>query len=293
MSWKDAVSGSVGAVCLTYSGLPFDTVKVRAQVLPGGTLAVARQLVRTEGILSLFRGGSAALASALVDNITLFSLQRAIQRFIAPAAASEAALTPLQHALCGGLAGFCSATAICPAELIKCRMQAAEAGAAGGLALALAVLRAEGVGGLFRGWAPLVARDVPLQSLFFSSYQVHSAWMQSVHDSLFPGSSAAAAAQPSPPCDPPPVPGWRAYLAGGAAGSTAWLVIFPLDVVKSRMQVDSAGVARQGMLGTARAIHRAGGLPAFYRGMAPAVIRAFPANAALLWGVELATWALR
>ncbi len=310
-SWKDAASGSVGAVCLTYSGLPFDTLKVRAQTGAGaahrGALAAARQLVAAEGPLALWRGGGPALCSALLDNTTLFALQRSIQRWLAPGAACEAALTPLQHALCGGAAGFCAATAICPAELIKCRMQAAalrsggSGASASGAALALGVLRREGPAGLFRGWAPLVARDVPLQALFFASYQVHSAWMQRAHDALFPASAAAAAAADAADAAGA-VPSWRAYLAGGAAGSTAWLLIFPLDVIKSRMQVEgsaadggsgSSAGARLGMRATARALLREGGVAAFYKGLLPAVVRAFPANAALLWGVELATWALK
>jgi hypothetical protein len=300
-AWKDAAAGSFGAVCLTYSGLPFDTLKVRAQVGgSGGALAAARQLIAAEGVLALWRGGGPALCSALVDNTVLFALQRSIQRWLAPGAACEAELTPLQHALCGGAAGLCAATAICPAELIKCRMQAAalrssSGGArASGAALALGVLRSEGALGLFRGWAPLVARDVPLQSLFFASYQVHSAWMQGAHDALFPAAAAADAAAEE---RGGAVPSWRAYLAGGAAGSTAWLFIFPLDVIKSRMQVEGgagAGAARRlGMLATARAVLREGGVAGFYKGLAPAVLRAFPANAALLWGVELATWGLR
>ena len=65
-----------------------------------------------------------ALASALIDNVVLFTLQRAFMRLVAPGAASEEALTLPQHALVGGAAGAFSATAICPAELIKCRMQA-------------------------------------------------------------------------------------------------------------------------------------------------------------------------
>jgi hypothetical protein len=299
--WQDAVSGSCGAVALTYSGLPFDTIKVRAQVarVPRSALAHARELVAAEGLLALWRGGGPALSSALLDNTVLFALQRGIQRLIAPGAASEAQLTPLQHALCGGLAALASATAICPAELIKCRMQAAALGGgrgglgASGAALALGVLRAEGPRGLFRGWAPLVARDVPLQAVFFSSYQVHSAWMQGVHDALLPPLPPPPPPPPhQPSAAPAPVPSWRAYLAGGAAGSTAWLVIFPLDVVKSRMQA-GLGPAGLGMRATALAVWQEGGLRAFYKGIAPAVLRAFPANAALLWGVELATWALR
>ena len=288
IDWRDAVSGAVGAACLTYAGLPFDVVKLRMQTGAGcgGVFHNTAALVRAEGARALWRGAAPALASALIDNVVLFTLQRAFMRLVAPGAASEDALTLPQHALVGGAAGCFSATAICPAELIKCRMQAAGygggRGAAGAWAEAAAVAAREGPRGLFRGWLPLLARDVPLQTIFFASYRAHSAWLQWVSDAVGAGGGGGGGGGGG-------VPAWRAFAAGGLAGSTSWLVIFPLDVVKSRMQ---AGTARGGALAAAAAVWREGGAKGFTRGYSAAVLRAFPANAALLWGVEVTTWAL-
>ncbi len=284
---RDAISGAVGATCLTYAGLPFDVVKLRLQTGEGGVgaLRCAAALVRAEGARALWRGAAPALASALIDNVVLFTLQRAFMRLVAPGAASEEALTLPQHALVGGAAGAFSATAICPAELIKCRMQAVgyagRRGAAGAWAEARGVATREGLRGLFRGWTPLLLRDVPLQTVFFASYRTHSAWLQWISDWMGGGGSGGGGSGG--------VPGWRAFLAGGFAGSTAWLFIFPFDVVKSRMQ---AGASGGGARAAAAALWRDCGWRGFLRGYGPAVARAFPANAALFWGVEATSWAL-
>jgi len=178
LDWKDGVSGSFGAVCLTYTGLPFDTVKTLAQISHEkiSSMKVALNLVKSSGTLSLWRGAGPALASALIDNTVLFTLQRAIQRVIAPGVTTEASLSTVQHAICGGMAGLCSATAICPAELVKCRMQGLGPSAGtSGLSIASGILRVEGTSGLVRGCVPLVVRGVPLQTIFFVSYTVPSA----------------------------------------------------------------------------------------------------------------------
>jgi hypothetical protein len=318
MSWKDSLSGSFGACCLVLAGQPFDTIKVLAQTSKvASSFSHALRVVESGGVKSLWRGAGPALASALIDNTVLFTLQRSIQRMVAPEAATEAALSPAQHAICGGLAGFCSATAICPAELIKCRMQVngGGSGSGGGVAIALDILRREGVPGLFRGWTPLVARDVPLQTVFFGSYMVHShalklladTWAAPLPwDSFGVSSVNSSSSSSSGGGGQATVPGWRAFWAGGLAGSTAWMVIFPLDVVKSRMQtevMEGGVVGERGRGGSVKArlsfrettlsVWKEGGVGAFYRGLGSAMLRAFPANAALFWGVEVASALLK
>ena len=66
------------------------------------------------------------------------------------------------------------------------------------------------------------------------------------------------------------------------AGSCSWSVVFPFDVVKSRQQ---AQATPQSFAQTARAVAASGGTRAFYRGVAPCVMRGFPANGALFLGV--------
>jgi hypothetical protein len=70
-------------------------------------------------------------------------------------------------------------------------------------------------------------------------------------------------------------------VAGGAAGTSFWLAVFPADVIKSRWQVDTPGPGAQfrGVWDCARQTFASGGVRALYRGFGPCMVRAFPANA--------------
>ena len=72
-------------------------------------------------------------------------------------------------------------------------------------------------------------------------------------------------------------------LCGGVAGLCFWTCIFPMDVIKSRIQVrGEAG----GLVAVARQTVGREGVRALYRGITPALIRTFPANAALFTAYE-------
>lgn len=73
------------------------------------------------------------------------------------------------------------------------------------------------------------------------------------------------------------------FLAGGLAAELFWLVGYPLDMVKNRIMCDSFTNPRYPTwMSAARAIWVEGGAKAFYRGLTPCILRAFPTNAAAL-----------
>jgi hypothetical protein len=65
---------------------------------------------------------------------------------------------------------------------------------------------------------------------------------------------------------------------GGLAGQVSWIVTYPLDAVKTKIQISDNP---QRMRDVFRGVWREGGVRGFYRGLEAAVVRAFPANAAL------------
>ena len=85
-----------------------------------------------------------------------------------------------------------------------------------------------------------------------------------------------------------PIPD-AAGLESAAAGVAMWIPVFPVDTVKSRLQ-SAAGSPTLG--GVVRELYSKGGVRAFFPGMAPALARAVPANAATFLGVELAQQAM-
>merc|ERR1719419_1408335 len=81
------------------------------------------------------------------------------------------------------------------------------------------ILQSDGVPGLFRGLTATFTREMPGYFCFFFAYEATRGLLAS------PGQSKDDI---GPFCT---------VISGGVAGVTLWTVIFPADVVKSRLQV--------------------------------------------------------
>ena len=302
---RDAICGGSGAVLGTYVGMPFDTIKVRLQTSGAETFKspwhCTLETVRHEGILALWKGSLPALTSALTENLVVFAANGVIRRFITSfrdrggarddglIADVDAYLGFWQEAAIGGASGFCSATAICPAEVIKVRMQCdrgvvphpagstvmVTAGAAntatksGFVASGLHLWRKEGAQGFFRGLPALWSRDVPFYIVFFSAYTAYIDAACTFHGCT----------------EKQDLPMFQFAMGGGVAGVFGWGAVFPVDVVKSRVQLGAMG-KDMSLVRATRIIVQEEGVRSVLRGYLPAVLRGFPANGALLLGVE-------
>lgn len=134
----------------------------------------------------------------------------------------------------------------------------------------LKVGKEDGIKGLFRGYSALLLRDVPFSFFFFGSYKAYTSGMvkllgKETKNDLHPVAVLAS---------------------GGLAGATSWGIMFPVDVLKSRMQTASSP-SPLSLRQAFRAVNAELGLHGFYRGWSAAVLRAFPANGSLFLGVEM------
>jgi len=75
-------------------------------------------------------------------------------------------------------------------------------------------------------------------------------------------------------------------IAGGMAGVCNWLVAIPADVLKSRLQAAPEGTY-SGLRDVLTQLLQKEGFGALFKGIGPAMLRAFPANAACFLGVEV------
>ena len=74
--------------------------------------------------------------------------------------------------------------------------------------------------------------------------------------------------------------------AGGTAGTLNGLLTLPIDTVKSRFQASSLNEYTSARH-VAYDLLKKEGPGAFFRGLGPVLLRAFPANAACFSGIEL------
>lgn len=297
-----AAGGNAAAAC---------PIPSSAAVQPSKAAATAR-MARL-----MYAGTAPALLANVAENGVLFAAYGPCQRLVAFAVdllggggggeEAEKKLGPAGMATAGSLASLCSAFALCPTELIKVRLQAADlerskatvaSAAVGGgcdavvkqqkqrppvagtLQVVARVWTEEGgLRGMYRGLGSTVAREMPGYYVFFLAYEASRTYMNRWHH----GDTVAA--------EPQEDPTWVTMTAGAAAGTCLWLVVYPVDAVKSRIQATGAGDAGQCsssgnfLKAMVRAVRNEGPL-ALYRGLAPTLLRTVPASAVMFWTVE-------
>jgi len=226
-----------------------------------GPIACAIRTVKGEGVGGLFKGFHPALVSSMTENVVVWTVNSFLRAKLEDhVEEDDFEIEKHQHAMLGALTGAVSAVCICPAEVVKVRQQTRTTRSSV-VGVAREIVGQSGPGGLFHGLGPLLLRDIPFYFLFFGAME---AYLEHVPASSTPSLLHSA-------------------VSGGLAGSFAWAVVFPLDVLKTRQQVYAGS---QSVLGTLRSILADDGIKGLYRGWAPAVLRGFPANGALVFGVH-------
>ncbi|XP_076971857.1 solute carrier family 25 member 45 isoform X3 [Tamandua tetradactyla] len=247
------ISGALGLVL----GHPFDTIK----------------------LLGFFKGMSFPIASIAVVNSVLFGVySNALLALTATSHHERRAQPPsYTHIFAAGCAGgFVQSYFLAPFDLIKVRLQnqtEPRAGPGGPppryrgpVHCVTSICREEGPRGLFRGAWALVLRDTPTLGVYFLTYE----WLcrQYTSDGQTPSSATI-------------------LVAGGFAGITSWVSATPLDVIKSRLQMDGLKErAYQGVLDCMASSVRREGPGVFFRGLTINSARAFPVNAVTFLGYE-------
>ena len=196
--------------------------------------------------------------------------------------------------IAGSAAGLVQSLICSPTELIKLRMQVQGIGqeehrpikklfGASSVATSSSyhgpwkttklIYRQEGLfRGLFRGMFATSVRDVPSFGFYFATYdglcQLIAAGSRKPVDNLGPIALC---------------------IAGGFSGIAAWVISYPVDVVKSRIQVDGVIGKKEytGMMDCFRKSYRAEGIFVFSKGLNSTMLRAFPVNAATFCTVTL------
>uniref|UniRef100_A0A7S2UMC7 Mitochondrial carrier protein n=1 Tax=Attheya septentrionalis TaxID=420275 RepID=A0A7S2UMC7_9STRA len=285
---KSFLSGGVGGICVVLVGHPLDLIKVRMQTMgPGAELSVFGTLRTTfmrEGIRGLYRGVSApitAVSPLFATSFWGYDMGKRFMRNMDSKGHEESfEFTIPQLCVAGGLSAIPTTVLMAPSERIKCLLQVqANAIEKGGTAkysgmidCGKQIYKEGGMRSLFRGSAATLLRDGPGSVAWFGTYEVVKREMMKAQG-MDPKTG-----QLSP---------LAVLSAGGFAGMACWCVAIPPDVLKSRLQTAPEG-KYSGMMDVYRTLVKEEGHAALFSGIRPALIRAFPANAACFMGMEVA-----
>ncbi|PGH16158.1 mitochondrial thiamine pyrophosphate carrier 1 [Helicocarpus griseus UAMH5409] len=288
------IAGLVSRFCVA----PLDVVKIRLQLqihslsdplshrdvkgpVYKGTLSTLKSIVRDEGITGLWKGNIPAellyICYGGVQFTTYRTVTQALQSLPHPHNPSTPLLPqPAQSFISGAVAGGLATLSTYPLDLLRTRFAAqGNKKVYPSLLSSLRTIRAtEGSRGFFRGASAAIVQIVPYMGLFFTTYEALRVPVAQ-HWQLPFGTGDAA--------------------AGVAASVLAKTGVFPLDLVRKRLQVQ--GPSRQGyvhanipvyhgVLGTVRAVVRQQGVRGLYRGLTVSLVKAAPASAVTMWTYE-------
>ncbi|XP_024962249.1 mitochondrial carrier protein CoAc1 isoform X1 [Cynara cardunculus var. scolymus] len=180
----------------------------------------------------------------------------------------------VKELIAGGAAGAFAKTAVAPLERIKILLQTRTQGfhSLGVYQSLKRLLKHEGLPGFYKGNGASVLRIVPYAALHFMTYEQYRCWILDNYTVLGTG----------PVVD---------LLAGSAAGGTAVLCTYPLDLARTKLayQVvdaksslgnDSKSIIAQprysGIRNVLVSVYREGGMRGLYRGVGPTLIGILP-----------------
>lgn len=190
---------------------------------------------------------------------------------------ADAPLSLAEVTFAGAFSAVPTTLFMAPSERVKVLMQiqgqGGEAKYKGPLDVVRQLYKEGGVRSIFRGTGATLLRDSPGSAAYFVAYEL-------VKKALTPAGARPEDISPG-----------AVLFAGGMAGVAMWTIAIPPDVLKSRLQSAPAGTY-SGLLDCARKTIAADGASALFRGLGPAMLRAFPANAATFLGVEYSRKAL-
>ncbi|XP_043553343.1 solute carrier family 25 member 47-B isoform X2 [Chiloscyllium plagiosum] len=277
--WCEIYIATTGGLA-TAVGYPLDTIKVRIQTqhMYSGIWHCIRSTYQREKVYGFYKGMALPVLSVSVCGSVCFGTYRNCLHFLSQLRHGSSDVKPSRFDvfIAGCSAGTAEAMVFAPIDLIKIRQQnqthphqsyqgppsrdlLLKPKYRGPTHCLITVIKEEGILGLYRGITALWLRDIPCFGLYFLVYSVFTEWLtpQGQHK-----------------------PDWSAMLlAGGCAGMTYWTLATPMDVMKSRMQMDGMGQQRyNGVLNCINESFRQEGARVFFKGLSLNCVRAFPVN---------------
>lgn len=268
---KSFAAGGFGGICAVLTGHPFDLVKVRLQTgLYNSSVQCVKQTIAKDGLTGLYRGVLPPLLGVTPMFAVSFWGYDVGKRLVSTYTGKSIDQFEIKEISTAGFISAIPTTLVAaPFERVKVMMQIQEGNKSKSMADVVAEMyKTGGLRSIFKGSVATLARDGPGSALYFATYEYLKKELSS------PGEDLSL---------------FAIMTAGGFAGVSMWLGVFPIDTIKSTQQSSNVPIS---ILQTTKNIYAKGGVKAFFPGVGPALARSFPANAATFLGVELARKAL-
>jgi len=230
-----------------------------------GTVDAMLKISKLEGPRSLWSGLSPTLVLAVPNTIIYFTTYEQLRHKFSihyPNNDTRVAL------LSGALARIWACTIVSPLELIRTKMQSQKM-AFYQVRQALSVtLKSEGIKGLWKGYTATLLRDVPFSAMYWGLYET---------------------------LRPKEYNFQQCFVAGAVSGTVASTITLPMDVIKTRLQIDLGEKLVKGngnknhvlkSVSIAKEIVRNEGTKGLFSGLTPRLVKVAPACAIMISSYE-------
>lgn len=311
------VSACVGAFLTSLSVTPFDVVKTRMQALAhqtrgvkglcticdlgpykiftglndgelwcykcknytktvepvrANTLSMFLQILRYEGGWRLWRGLSPTLAMSVPSTVLYFNIYDELSALLKDHKTCPNSMVPM---ISGIVSRSFAASVVSPIELVRTRAMARED--AGNVIVRVSrdlyrETRTSGIQALYRGLAPTLYRDVPFSGVYWTMYEYLKVRLPEYFKLNEENAFAVS------------------FTSGALSGMTASLVTHPMDVVKTRHQIDRIkGSTYDGSnsFSSISQLIRSEGISSLYVGSFARVAKVAPACAIMISSYEV------
>lgn len=285
-----SIASYTAGMCGVLAGFPLDNLKTRMQTHKFQSMRdCAQDTLRHEGLFGFFRGVVPPLLTTSLLKSIAFTLYERVRRELRQSLQTNG-IHPVSECF---VAGFTSGTVVAalsaPLDMVKVQMQLQHLSKrsitqntvmdpkySSSWHCFRTLLKQGGIGLLYRGFAPQVWREGLGFGTYFASYEYLCMKM-----------SPTGRRQDAGPL--------VFFLSGGISGMLIWTVIFPFDLVKARLQNEATMPQNMrtytGAWDCVRKTWNTGRIRAFYSGISPSLLRAFPVHSLifLVYETTLAT----
>lgn len=302
--WREFVWGGLAGAFGEGMMYPVDTLKTRVQsqaIITGckgqkNVLQMVRSIWAVDGLNGFYRGVTPGVVGSLATAATYFGVIESTKKWIEEVNPNLSG--HWSHFIAGAIGDTLGSIVYVPCEVIKQRMQVQGTGKSwssvvlkgdiaqktgsqmygyytGMLQAGHSIWMQEGLKGLFAGYWPTIVRDVPFAGLMVTFYEALKDMTKYGKQTFLPDSDMQTNNS------------FEGLVLGGLSGGFSAYLTTPLDVIKTRLQVQGSTIRYDGWLDAFRSIWRTEGLNGMFKGSVPRILWYVPASALTFMAVEL------
>ena len=199
--FSSIIAGGLAGCAVDFALFPIDSLKTRLQQGPSAKSSFA----------NIYAGLSASMVASFPCAATFWTTYNIAKFFLASSGIDLA--PPLMHILSAACGSVTTSLVRNPFEVVKQQMQVGQHESA--REAPAAIIKEQGIGGLFKGVGALISREIPFDGIQFVIYE----FLKNVDY----GTASTTVSM------------FSHFLHGALAGGVAAFVTTPIDVAKTRM----------------------------------------------------------